>query len=187
MPLPVELTTFTGYNDGDKNILNWITASELNTDRFEIEKSNQPQQWINIGSVQAAGNSNTPRKYTFNDIHPAIGDNYYRLKMMDLDGTFKYSNVINITVNEVSNNGFISIFPNPTSGDVTILIQSKVANKSRLSIVNMLGQELISKDISLQKGLNNLQIETSYLASGAYTISFTDETGKRYIHKLIKN
>lgn len=187
MPLPVELTTFTGYNDGDKNILNWITASELNTDRFEIEKSNQPQQWINIGSVQAAGNSNTPRTYTFNDIHPAIGDNYYRLKMMDLDGTFKYSNVINITVNEVPNNGFISIFPNPTSGDVTILIQSKVANKSRLSIVNMLGQELISKDISLQKGLNNLQIETSYLASGAYTISFTDETGKRYIHKLIKN
>lgn len=51
----------------------------------------------------------------------------------------------------------------------------------------MLGQEIISKDISLQKGLNTLQIETNYLASGAYTISFIDEMGKRHIHKLIKN
>lgn len=112
-PLPVELVSFSGYHDNNVNFLNWNTASELNTDRFEIEKATQPQQWINIGSVQAAGNSNIPRTYTFSDIHPAIGDNYYRLKMMDLDGSFKYSNVINIPVSEVPNNGFISIFPNP--------------------------------------------------------------------------
>jgi hypothetical protein len=79
-PLPVELVSFTGWNQGSVNQLQWITASELNTDKFEVEKSTVSGVWNTIGSKTAAGNSNIKLTYNFTDNNPVVGDNYYRLK-----------------------------------------------------------------------------------------------------------
>ena len=84
--LPVELTKFTGYNDGDVNVLNWTTASELNSLKFEVEKSLDAINFTYIGERPAAGNSSLPLNYSLVDEHPIVGNNYYRLKMIDMDG-----------------------------------------------------------------------------------------------------
>ena len=186
-PLPVELVTFTGYNDRLKNILNWTTASEINADRFEIQKlSDTNNDWQYIGEVVAAGNSQGQKDYTFIDAAPFVGNNYYRLKMIDNDGTFTYSNTINIPISEAIVNSFINIFPNPTTGNVKVLVQSTKEKASELSITNLLGQQVLTIPATLQKGINTVTFDISNLASGTYLISFIDETGIKHTTKLIK-
>src|SRR6185503_17969398 len=92
--LPVELTSFTGMNDGAINILDWNTAGELNTSKFIIQRSVTGLEFEDIGEVAASGNSRSMKAYTFTDHDPYEGDNLYRLKIEDLDGSFKYSNII---------------------------------------------------------------------------------------------
>lgn len=85
-PLPVEIIEFNGVSDGYRNKLYWSTASEIGSDRFEIERSLDGYVWSNAGTVNASGNSNELRKYSFNDI---LGSYYYRLIQYDFDGNFE--------------------------------------------------------------------------------------------------
>ncbi|MCB0514406.1 MAG: hypothetical protein KDC60_08255, partial [Bacteroidetes bacterium] len=138
--LPIELLSFTGYNDGDVNVLNWVTASERNSSKFEIEKSSDASTFEYIGEVPAAGNSIIELGYNFIDPNPQFGDNYYRLKMIDSDGTFKYSEIINIKVREDNmgvQDGIIKIYPNPTNGYLNIQYQSSRDNNLDLQIFDM--------------------------------------------------
>jgi hypothetical protein len=132
--LPVELTTFTGYNDGSINALNWTTATELNSLKFEVEKSVDAINFTYIGEKAAAGNSSVSLNYTLNDEHPVLGNNYYRLKMIDKDGQFKYSEIINIKVNNVpiATDGIVKIYPNPTNGKLNIVYHAGEAQKLNL-------------------------------------------------------
>jgi hypothetical protein len=185
-PLPVELVSFTGYNDKDKNVLNWATASELNSDRFEIEKSiSGTEGWSYIGQQKAVGGT-TLTSYTFYDNQPVVGNNYYRLKIIDDDGTFTYSQTINIPVDMATVNGIIKIFPNPTNGLVSIQLQSTKNVSSTLEISNLLGQKVASRDIALRIGITSVDVDLHELSSGTYIVSFTDALGNRHQEKVVK-
>ena len=186
-PLPVELTTFTGYNDGDKNILNWTTASEQNTNRFEIEKSLENSNWTYIGTKPAAGNSTQELHYDFVDNYPVLGNNYYRLKIVDNDGTFKYSNVINIPVKEAFSNTFAGIYPNPTSGVLNVEIQSTQAYSTSIEVTDVLGRKISSKTIQLNKGISTTVFDFNQLANGTYILQFIDFEGKTHVTKFVKD
>ncbi|MEM6773009.1 MAG: T9SS type A sorting domain-containing protein, partial [Bacteroidota bacterium] len=96
--LPVELTTFTGnLNDGEVD-LNWTTALEINTDKFVVERAVGNGGFAAIGEVAAAGNSDTPQSYTFTDANPEVGENQYRLRIVDLDATESFSTIVSVTV-----------------------------------------------------------------------------------------
>lgn len=185
-PLPVELISFTGYHNNARNTLVWKTASESNTDRFEIEKSIDGANWQYIGMQQAVGNTTGHSDYTFYDNAPASGNNYYRLKIVDNDATYEYSNVINIKIEESNMNGIVSIYPNPTDDEVSIVIQTPQAQQTNIAITNLMGQVVMNVPISLLSGTNKLQIQTASLASGTYFISYTDNKAKRHNEKLIK-
>mgnify|MGYP000900627634 CR=1 FL=1 len=186
-PLPLELVSFTGWNQGSVNKLQWITASELNSDKFEIEKSTVSGVWNTIGDVRAAGNSNIKLTYNFTDNNPVVGDNYYRLKMIDIDGTFKYSNTINIPISEAITNGFAGVYPNPTGGNLNVEIQSIALYDTKLTVHDVLGKKVFEKPITLSKGLNTMQFDFSQLAQGTYIIQFADADGKLHTTKFVKD
>lgn len=184
--LPVELISFSGVYADLKNNLSWKTASERNANRFEVEKSNDGINWYYIGEQVAMGNSNGQSNYYFQDNHPITGNNYYRLKMIDNDATFEYSNVINITVDEVVSDGIVSVFPNPVSDNVTVIIQATENHTTDIQISNVLGQHISIKPISVQKGLNEIELSFQEMSAGAYVVSYIDNNGNQHQHKIIK-
>jgi hypothetical protein len=95
--LPIELLYFTGEKlSCGTNYLIWETASELNNDRFEVERSNDAINFINIGVIKNIGTSTNRNKYNFNDTNPKQELNYYRLKQIDYNGEYKYSQLISV-------------------------------------------------------------------------------------------
>ena len=186
-PLPIELLSFTGSNEGAYNRLNWVTASELNTDRFEVEKStDRISMWKFLESVPAAGNSTTSLNYSIIDNQPVVGNNYYRLKIIDIDGTVSYSKIINISFGETASNNFARVYPNPTSGNLNVEIQSTANFETNVIAYDLVGRKIYDQSTSITKGLNTLQIDFSNFASGVYVLQFSDVTGNIRTTKFVK-
>lgn len=179
--LPVELLSFTGYHDGENNVLNWMTASEKNSDQFIVEKSIDGTRFSAIGIVGASGNSIVPQSYSFYDPEFLEGNNYYRLKIVDLDGKFEYSNIIIIDVNktqvEVAITQVISVYPNPTENKTNVeMYVSESKATFQVKVLNLLGQEMSTDLKTFSKGLNKFEIDASNYAQGAYVISIVNKT-----------
>jgi hypothetical protein len=114
--LPVELTSFVAAAKGRDVKLDWKTATEINSSKFEIERSivkSALRDWKTVGSVNAAGNSNSPRDYSFVDKKLNTGKYSYRLKMIDADGTFDYSAEVEGNVDKPSTFDLSQNYPNP--------------------------------------------------------------------------
>ncbi len=187
--LPVELTTFTGYNNGSINVLNWSTASELNSLKFEVEKSLDAINFEYLGERAAAGNSNMPLNYTLNDEHPVLGNNYYRLKMIDRDGTYAYSEIIIIRVSEVNlpTDGIISVYPNPTNDKVNIVYQAGTAQKLNLDIYNVIGQSMFNNTFEFNAGLHTIVVDAKQYAKGMYILNLQNSSnGEKHQAKFVK-
>ena len=188
--LPVELTSFTGYNDEDVNVLNWVTASERNTLKFEVEKSTDGVNFSYIGERPAAGNSSVPTSYTLTDTEPLAGNNYYRLKMIDQDNTFEYSNIINIKVAAAATDtkdGILSVYPNPTTGKLNVVYQAVAEQKVRMDVFNVIGQYMLDRDMHLMPGIHTLEIDATDFATGMYIINMTNASnGNKHQAKFVK-
>ncbi len=157
-PLPVEMISFSGYKRDQAVALKWETSSETNFKGFGIERSQDGVHWESIGYVASKGNSLAQNNYQHLDNTPNQGINYYRLKEMDLDGQFKYSNTISVYFEH----GTIHVYPNPTHG--TIFIQSNNFSIDKILIYNQLGQLVFTSN---DTG-NTLDI--SLLPKGLYTV-----------------
>lgn len=184
--LPVELTSFTGWNQGAVNRLQWITASEDNTLKFEVQKSTNNSAWTPIGEKVAAGNSNQQRNYDFTDNNPVVGNNYYRLKIIDNDGAFSYSNTINIAIGDAVTNNFNRVYPNPTNGQLNVEIQSTATYDTKVIAFDLIGKKVFEKSLAVNKGLNTLSFDFTNLPKGSYVLQFTDVQGKIHTTKFVK-
>jgi hypothetical protein len=107
--------------------------------------------------------------------------------MVDKDGTFKYSNVIDIPISEAVANNFTRVYPNPTSGNLNVEIQSISMYDSKITVHNILGEVMFEYPITLTKGLNTMQFDFSLLAQGTYIIQFADADGKLHTTKFVKD
>ncbi len=116
-PLPLQLIQFSGSAVDDKVKLNWVTANEINTSYFEIQRSQDGNIFETIGYVEAAGYSTTQLNYFFEDEQPIAGNNLYRLKLVDQDNSYGYSKCISINFD---NQQQLTVFPNPANNDITI-------------------------------------------------------------------
>jgi hypothetical protein len=187
--LPVELVSFTGYNNGPQNVLNWTTASERNSLKYEVEKSVDGVNFYYIGEKPAAGFSNQPLNYELIDPFPVTGNNYYRLKMIDADLTSSYSDVINIRIDEVApvQDAIVNVYPNPTNDQLNIVYQASKPQKTDLSVFNTIGQVVVKKTYSLDAGLNTITIDAKGLAAGVYMIHMLNNTtGLKYQSKFVR-
>jgi hypothetical protein len=183
VPLPVKLLTFTGRINDKVNDLTWTTASEQNANHFEVERSTNGTEYIGIGA-RTATNTNTQHVYNFTDSDPATRS-YYRLKMIDNDGAFIYSNVVTLIRRNTGLNT-IAIYPNPTSSMVKVEYETANATQVTFSITDVLGQELYTIKASAQAGLNVQDLDLTELPSAVYNIIITKEGSERIVRKVVK-
>ncbi len=168
--LPITLIDFTAKENGGKNVLNWNTATEINSSYFSIERSVDGRNFSSIGKVNASGTSSAEVKYNFIDAYPADGKNFYRLVMTDLDGSFEYSRVVSVTnkMNQSINFGYINL--PARSGFANITISSTKTQAASLVIVDATGRTIFTSSLQLQTGVNNLSKNTPPVSSGIYYI-----------------
>ncbi|WP_162427065.1 T9SS type A sorting domain-containing protein [Pontibacter pudoricolor] len=173
-PLPVELVSFTATTDIKGVVLQWITASELDNDRFEIERSEDGKLFSKIGMVAGNGTSSRKIRYSFTDTKPLPEVSYYRLKQVDFDGTHKYSKIISVKNNALTANTILEAYPNPFSNKLSVTITVPASEPdATLILYNLQGRRLQTIKTALEKGINSFELDTHQLASGVYIIRIT--------------
>ena len=171
-PLPVELTSFTSNVSGNKVNLYWETATEVNNHGFQVQRNvidGQQSAWETIGFVQGSGNSNSPKSYSFTD-EPKGGKEFqYRLKQIDLDGRYEYSETISALLENVSQFVLDQNFPNPFNPTTKISYTLSQRASVRLKVYDMLAKEIAELvDAFQEAGRYEVTFDGSSLSSGTY-------------------
>jgi hypothetical protein len=169
-PLPVELAFFSGVLNGNEIELRWRTETEVNNYGFDIESTKDNSDWFTIGFVEGHGNSNSPKQYSFvdNDISLS-GEYYYRLKQIDNDGTYEYSDVVSVEVT-VPNKFYLSQnYPNPFNPTSRIDFSLPEKQMTSLKVYNLMG-ELVSELVNeiREPGSYSVIFDATELPSGIY-------------------
>jgi len=183
--LPVTLTSFTASLTANKSVnIRWATAAESNSSYFAVEKSANGKDYTEISRITAAGNSSTLKEYQFNDAQPNAGANYYRLKQVDKNNSFQYSQVRKISLANLGLN--VQVGPNPFSNQVELLItgNAKLALTANVSDVN--GKRVRQLTFLKTETTTKKMIDLSNLSSGVYILQVNGE-GVSFVQKLIKN
>lgn len=174
--LPVSLKSLSASLINNKVALNWNTTNEINVDGFSIEKSNDGRTFNNIGFVAAKNAASA--NYSFNDVL-AAGVNYYRLKITDKDGSFKYSSVVAVNAKQSIK---LDIFPNPVVNTAT-LSHTKAGDNATVKLITIDGKTVLSQNI--QAGATQSSIDVSKLIKGNYLVVFENE-GNRTSLQFVK-
>lgn len=183
--LPVGLTAFTGWYTGDVNALQWVTHTELHADVFKVEKSTDGSDFYPIGSVDAAGNSSEVHTYSFTDAEPLPGVQYYRLQILDLDGSYEYSHVIAITAGD-GTPFHIAVNPNPAADYLFVMLTDAGSGEVQLRILDITGRR-IAEFPGPNGGNHTMKIDIAALARGIYLLSATDvHTGNTILTRFMK-
>jgi hypothetical protein len=159
---------FTGDTDGRVNHLHWATAQEENTAYFEVQRSQNGIDYQPIGRVAAKGFSAEESTYNFDDNAPFTGLNYYRLRLVDNDGSADLSNIVALNI-ERDGQGY-SFFPNPTQNVVVYQFNSQMNDKVELQVIDVLGRTLQTQQMSAQTGFNQLEISLGDYPNATYII-----------------
>jgi len=179
-PLPVILSGFTAAlnSDGSAKLV-WETKLEQNSSRFEIERSATGSAWSTVGTVQAKGNSSVASSYAYTDGSPLQGANYYRLKMIDLDGSAIYSEV---RVIETAVINHISFFPNPARDFVNVTLGGMSTSTATVRLINQAGAVLQEK--KAQAG-TTVTFSLQQYNTGFYVLSVMSSDGTHESSKLL--
>jgi len=167
--LPVELMSFEGRVVDCKVMINWEVAMEESFDRYELERSKDGVQYEMITRIYGSNDQNLSYQYFDED---ASTKNYYRLKMIDLDESFEYADVVFVDASCDESATDWSVFPNPVSMENTMLNVKFYSNDRtiQLEVSNYLGQVVKTMDVSVELGWNTIQADLNGLISGPYYI-----------------
>lgn len=178
--LPITLSSFKPSRDANTVKLTWTTTSENNSDYFEVLKSTDGKTFSAIGIVKAAGNSSKVLTYSFKDVSPSAGTNYYKLNMVDLDGTGKNSIVVssNFDIDKVDFN----VITDSSKGTISLNIYSNKSKLTTFELYDLSGNKLVSKNLNLQKGLNTFEFKLN--TNAKIIIVQLNSEGDKQVKKL---
>ena len=176
--LPVELTTFIAENKITTNLLKWQTATEVNNSFFEIQRSSDAQKFEKMGEVKGVGNSSSLQNYSFTDINPIYGINYYRLRQVDINGKATISNVVSVLNGKAKNN--FSVQANVAQSEIFITTSEAKNTDTPFEIIDMLGREVGSS--VFKNNSTNIRVSIESLNAGQYLIHFyNDDAPLRFV------
>jgi hypothetical protein len=185
--LPLELLTFKGSLQDNAAFLQWNTDNEINTSHFVVERSLDGQSFDKIGNVSANG-SNASAKYSYTDKDAdkqSSSTLYYRLKIVDKDGAFTYSNIISLTINEM--NSPVIVYPNPVSDVLNLRISLATREHIHIRVIDMQGKVMYKETKLVRNGRDEININTKSWPAQSYSVVVTDSKNKILVSKkLIK-
>jgi predicted esterase len=168
--LPVNYAYFNGENDGNKNVLSWATTSELNSARFDVQRSIDGVNFTVAGAVTAKGGA-VLTTYTFDDNNAIPGLTYYRLSQVDKDGKSTLSKTISI--NNRKTGLYIEQYPNPAHDNLTITIQGNTNGVMHIIIADMQGKAIIQQQWQKDQSLLKKVVNVGALQNGVYQMIVT--------------
>ncbi len=174
-PLPIELLSFNAQLKGTYVDINWQTATEINNDYFVVERAGEDLVWEPIITTPGAGNSNSLLEYKEKDREPLQGVSYYRLKQVDFDGAFTYSDPVSIFNAQVEDNEDVFMYPNPSSmGSVFIRVPYATKDfETIISLIDLSGKVLIQDRYDSDATVHELNY--SNLPAGIYLVNVRSE------------
>jgi Secretion system C-terminal sorting domain len=187
--LPAEALVALVNLNGNIATVKWSTASEQNTDHFVLERSLDNNSYTAIGNtVAAAGNSSSKKEYQQPDNISSLTQNtviYYRVKLVDIDGKSKYSNVV---VLRLSQKPGVTIWPNPFQSSITISITTEKATTIDINLIDVGGRTIRQSSQSVEKGITRVSIDgLEQLPAGVYLVEINDKKAGTTYQKVLKN
>ncbi len=185
--LAVELLNFKAEAINNRRVqLDWTTASEIDNAYFDVEHSTDGINFSAIAKVEGAGTTEIQQNYQYIHAQPVPGINYYRLKDVEFDGTYNYSNTITVTIEKPERE--ISVSPNPFDGEIILYFDKPLEYNALVQLTDIHGRSLMEK--RLPEGTVNHYIDTSeLLEKGVYFLTILDEDFqiRKYTGKFLKN
>ncbi len=180
--VPVKLTNFNAVLVNCLPLLKWTTETEINSDRFEIERSNQVNSgWTTTASIPASGTSDTKKLYSYSDKDAAVSAEkiLYRLKIVDRNGRYSYSEILPVFIN--CNKRQVNVYPNPASKGSLYVSVAGVDNNTQADLISISGQVVLKTKVT--NGTNKLNIAN--IAGGEYILQVNFGNGVREKVKII--
>jgi len=183
-PIPVELTAFFALNTNEGVMLKWVTSTETNNSGFSIQRSRDYENYTDVAFVEGNGTTTQPHEYNFIDKISVADIYYYRLKQIDFDGSYEYSNVVEVNVNAPSDFVLEQNYPNPFNPSTVIKFSLPVDSKVTIDLYNTLGEKvdrLVKKEYST--GNHSVNFDASHLSNGIYyyTLNAQGNDGEGFV------
>lgn len=172
--LPVELIDFKARSSSNSILISWVTATEVNNDYFDVEKSRDGLHFEKISRVDGNGTSSNSIRYSYTDKNPAQGLNYYRLKQVDFDQKFEYSNSLLCKFN-AGEGEMVQLFPNPTKGEFFITLREESDVDIKLVVTDSRANVVYQKQIQNIPGAKGIPVNSyeNILKPGFYCVTVT--------------
>ncbi|MDN5205526.1 hypothetical protein QQ008_29350 [Fulvivirgaceae bacterium BMA10] len=183
--LPVKLVNITADFVDPEVELKWTTSSEINNERFDIQRATNGQDFSKLGEIQGNGTTNELHNYDYIDKHPVNGISYYRFKQVDFDGAFEFSPIVSVKAN-LSTAEFYAAPSVIHQGNVYVFLYNVLDGKTEVLIVNLKGKSFYMKTMNIQADIaQKLElIGTDHLETGIYILTFASGVN-RYREKII--
>lgn len=179
--LPVLFKDFTVKAGDCKALLEWKTQMEFNNSHFNVERSQDGIHFTTIARVNGAGNSNTPRTYTYTDESPFSGKSYYRVTQVDFDGKNSSAPIRSVEMN--CDKATLKVYPNPASNQITIKANKAV---TQVNILSTNGQVVMKYQPSLSQAGGIFTMNIQSVQSGIYILQIVNKDGTTELIKLLK-
>ena len=182
IPLPVEITLFSGSYVNGSVQLEWVTATETNNSGFEVQKRYEGTSFEKIGFVPGNGSTTNGMQYSFEDNGLLEGRIFYRLKQLDFNGDFEFSNEIMVEVLNLTDYQLFQNYPNPFNPSTSIKYSVPAQSKIKISLYDIIGNEVNTLFEGIQEsGVHDLNLTADNLPSGVYFVSMTAENFSKAI------
>lgn len=179
-PLPVELAWFKGAMQGNTTQLTWSTASEVNNEKFIVERSQDGRSFSKIGEVAGRGNSSVIVAYAFTDTNPASGTNYYRLRQVDFDGAEEFSKIVAVQLKGKYglSGGIVKVYPTLAASEVNVSLD---LSNAQVAVLDASGRQLSQHSVASQ----SLVLPVTHLQPGVYFVKVYNGQ-QQETHRFVK-